>query len=299
VAIAAVHRAIARGVNLIDTSPLYRESERRIGLALEALTPEARQGLVICSKVGDDCPPYSDNGGHSPFSRAGVLASVAHTLRLLRVVTRLDVVLLHDPTLDELDQFLAPGGGIDGLRELQREGVVGYIGLGCVEHEQHTRFIARVEDAAVLLTVNDYNLLRRYALRSSWPAAATKSVGILNAGAFYMGLLADPASSWTHGFKKHLNQPELVNLAREMAVWSEHRGVPLRTLALQFAARHPAVASVPVGCRSAAEVDQVVDSMLVPISEATWHAFDAAFGARVEALGRAAHWYYEKSASKI
>ena len=33
-AIAIVHAALDLGVNFIDTSPLYRESERRIGLAL-------------------------------------------------------------------------------------------------------------------------------------------------------------------------------------------------------------------------------------------------------------------------
>jgi D-threo-aldose 1-dehydrogenase len=298
-AIATVHRAIARGINFIDTSPLYRESERRIGLALEALPVEARKGLIVCSKVGDDCPPYSDNGGFSPFSYAGVKASVCHTLRMLRVVDRLDVVLLHDPTLAELDEFLAPGGGLQALKDLQRENVVGHIGLGCVEHEQHLRFLSDCSDASVLLTVNDFNLLRRFALQSSWPAAAKHDVGVLNAGAFYMGLLADPRGSWSQGFKKTLRQPELVSLAREMGEWSEAHGVPLRTLALQFAARHPSVSSVPIGCRSAKEVDEVVDSVLQAVPESLWSEFDETFGARVKALGREAHWYYDKSASKI
>ena len=34
-AIETVHRAISRGINFIDTAPLYAESERRIGVALE------------------------------------------------------------------------------------------------------------------------------------------------------------------------------------------------------------------------------------------------------------------------
>ena len=33
-AIEAVHRAIELGINYLDTSPLYGESERRVGLAL-------------------------------------------------------------------------------------------------------------------------------------------------------------------------------------------------------------------------------------------------------------------------
>eukprot|EP00966_Prymnesium_polylepis_P176655 4090429-Prymnesium_polylepis.1 len=123
-AIATVHRAIARGINFIDTSPLYRESERRIGLALEALSEVERARIHVGTKVGDDCPPFSDNGGHSPFSYDGVMCSIRHSLKQLRVVKRLATVLLHDPTLAELDEFVAPGGGLEALCELQSQGVV-------------------------------------------------------------------------------------------------------------------------------------------------------------------------------
>lgn len=122
-AIATVHRAIELGINFIDTSPLYRESERRIGLALQALPPEKRAKVMVGTKVGDDCPPWSDNGGHSPFSAEGVRSSIRHSLKMLRVVTRLETILLHDPTLAEVDEFCAPGGGMEALLDLQREGV--------------------------------------------------------------------------------------------------------------------------------------------------------------------------------
>ena len=182
-AIATVHRAIERGINFIDTSPLYRESERRIGLALEALPAAQREGLLVGSKVGDECPPYSDNGGHSPFSYKGVMASVAHSLKLLRVVKRLDTVLLHDPTMAEVDEFLAAGSGLEAIRELQRQGVVGYFGIGCVEHEVHSAMLQRA-DAAIVLSVNDFNLLRRYGehRRASHRSRAPRSTASLCAG---------------------------------------------------------------------------------------------------------------------
>ena len=101
-AIATVHRAVARGINFIDTSPLYRESERRIGLALESLSELDRSRVHVGTKVGDDCPPFSDNGGFSPFSYDGVMCSIRHSLKQLRVVKRLETVLLHDPTLAEV-----------------------------------------------------------------------------------------------------------------------------------------------------------------------------------------------------
>jgi D-threo-aldose 1-dehydrogenase len=141
--------------------------------------------------------------------------------------------------------------------------------------------------------------VRRFAAEGTWGEATRRGVGILNAGALYMGLLASPASSWSMGFKKSLDKPRLVSLAREMGEWAEARSVPLRALALQFAARHPAVASVPVGCRTADEVDEVVSAMSVPVPESLWADFERDFGARVSALRREDHWYYDKSASKI
>ena len=80
VAIATVRRAVARGINFIDTSPLYRESERRIGLALETLSETELARVHIGTTVGDDCPPFSDNGGFSPFSYDGVMCSIRHSL---------------------------------------------------------------------------------------------------------------------------------------------------------------------------------------------------------------------------
>ena len=84
-----------------------------------------------------------------------------------------------------------------------------------------------------------------------------------------------------------------------MGEWAEARGVALRTLALQFGASHPCVASCPIGCRTPEEVDEVVDSMLEHVPTSVWRDFSAAFEPRVAALSRASHWYYNKTSSKI
>ena len=47
-AIKTVLRAIEHGINFIDTSPLYGESEERIGKALKQLTPDHRKDIIIC-----------------------------------------------------------------------------------------------------------------------------------------------------------------------------------------------------------------------------------------------------------
>lgn len=85
------------GVNFIDTGPSYGagESERRLGIALADVP---RNSYVLQTKMGDEGP---QNGGHSAFSREGVLASVRHSLEVLKV-PYVDSVLLHDPYADEL-----------------------------------------------------------------------------------------------------------------------------------------------------------------------------------------------------
>ena len=104
-AIAAVHQALKRGINFIDTSPLYAESERRIGLALSMLPSEELEGLIVSTKVGDECPPYSNNGGHNAMSRDGVLCSVEHSLGLLQRDS-VDILLLHRPDLEHREAEL-------------------------------------------------------------------------------------------------------------------------------------------------------------------------------------------------
>jgi D-threo-aldose 1-dehydrogenase len=99
------------------------------------MKPEDREDLLIGSKVGDECPPFSNNGGFNEFSYDGVKCSIEHSLKQLKVVDKLDTVLVHDAAYDELETFLAPGNGMDALVDLKRQGVVGHIGIGCVEFE--------------------------------------------------------------------------------------------------------------------------------------------------------------------
>ena len=97
------------------------------------------------------------------MSKEGMLCSVANSMKNLNV-TYLDVVLLHDPTMDDVNQFLAKGGGMEGLMELRKEGKIGYFGIGSVDHDEVLEFMTnKMTDCSVYLAVNDYNLLRRYA----------------------------------------------------------------------------------------------------------------------------------------
>ena len=108
VAIATVHRALERGINLIDTSPLYGESERRVGLALEAWYARGgkRSDVVLTTKTGTRTQPRD-------YSGPGTRRSIGESLRLLKT-DYLDAVFVHDP--EDLAPALEKGGAFDELR---------------------------------------------------------------------------------------------------------------------------------------------------------------------------------------
>ena len=309
--------------NFIDTSPLYQLSETRIGLALQPLLAAdstLRSRLVICSKVGDKCPPYSENGGFSPFSKDGVRSSVLNSLKNLQI-EKLDVCLLHDPTLREVEEFLKPiVGGFEGLRELREEEKVDFFGIGCVEHEVQKAFVNGVppKDCSVLLTVNDFNLVRRYAAsgdegekESPFELAAERDIGVMNAGALYMGLLAEPRVAWNEGFRKEVLVPhykKVMELALEMEEWvnslqEDGHKTCLKNLALRFAIfGDERVTSVPVGCRNAKEVDEMIDAIefIEDEEKRLWEKFETKFEKKILALDCwKDHWRYNKETTKV
>ncbi|MEP7189992.1 MAG: aldo/keto reductase, partial [Roseiflexaceae bacterium] len=91
--IATVRAALAAGVTLIDTAPLYGagRSEQRVGDALQGVP---RDSYVLSTKVGRLILP--DGEVIFDFSRDGVLRSFEQSLQRLKL-DRVDMLLVHDP----------------------------------------------------------------------------------------------------------------------------------------------------------------------------------------------------------
>ena len=114
------------------------------------------------------------------------------------------------------------------------------------------------------------------------------------------GLLAAPQTSFEEGFKASLDVPQLRALALRMEAWWEaEHGLPLRVPAVQFAARHTAVGTVAIGCRTAQEVNECCDAVLAPIPERAWDDFEAAFADDLRGFKREWHWYYDKETTEL
>ncbi len=92
-------------------------------------------------------------------------------------------------------------------------------------------------------------------------------------GVFNSGVLAAPTAGATYDY---LPAPgSLLSRARAIEAVCEQFGVPLRAAAARFPLRHPAVASVLIGARSASEITDAIDLRGLEIPEALWEALAA------------------------
>jgi len=118
-AIETVHAALDTGINYIDTAPSYGRgnSESIIGEATEG----RRDRFALATKVG-----YR-------LSADKVTAGVEESLKRLRTDS-LDVLQLHGGMFSDQDiAHILTGGPLEAMRELQRRGLVRFVGFSCEE----------------------------------------------------------------------------------------------------------------------------------------------------------------------
>lgn len=274
----AVRAAWQRGVRYFDTAPHYGLglSERRLGAALR---DRPRAAYTVSTKVGRRLEP-SDAGGDDlangfavpathrrvwDFGADGVRRTLEASLRRLGL-DRVDIVYLHDPD-DHAEQAFREG--YPALEELRAEGVVGAIGAGMNQTAMLTRFV-RDTDVDVVLCAGRYTLLDQSALTDLLPAARERGVSVVIGGAFNSGLLAGPGPGATYDYASA--PPEPLHRALRMKTLAERHGTTLRAAALAFPAAHPAVVSVLVGARSAAEVHDCAEQFAARVPGAFWRA---------------------------
>jgi D-threo-aldose 1-dehydrogenase len=275
-ALATIRRALERGLRYADTAPHYGlgRGEERFG---RALADVPRASYVLSTKVGRlvvplepgdppepegfaDPPPYKRRWD---WSRDGVLRSLEASLDRLGL-DRVDVVYLHDPD-DHEDEVYATA--YPALAALRDEGVVGAIGAGMNQTAMLTRFVERL-DLDVVLCAGRYTLLDRGAERDLLPACLRRGVSVVIGGVYNSGLLADPRPGATFDYAPAAER--VLAPALELRAVCAAYDVPLRAAALRFPLRHPAVASVLVGCRTPGEVDDNVEMFAHDIPERLW-----------------------------
>ncbi|MEV6553782.1 aldo/keto reductase [Streptomyces sp. NPDC051597] len=273
----AVDAAWEAGVRYFDTAPHYGLglSERRLG---EALRDRPRDAYTVSTKVGRVLEPLERPDGDDlaqgfavpathrrrwDFSADGVRRGIEDSLGRLGL-DRINAVFLHDPD-DHAEQALAEA--YPALERLRTEGVVRAIGAGMNHAGPLARFV-RETDVDAVLCAGRYSLLDQSAADELLPEAAARGTSVIVGGVFNSGLLADPRPGAPYDYAAA--PPALLERALRIKAVCERHGVPLRTAALAFPLRHPAVASVLVGARSAAEVRDAAGRFGRPVPRALW-----------------------------
>lgn len=260
-AAALLDAAWAAGLRFYDTAPYYGHglSERRVGAALRS---RPRHELVLATKVGrllrgEPPQPVFD------FSAAAARRSLEESLARLGM-DRVDVLHIHDPD-DHHDEAIA--GAYRALDELRREGRVGAVGAGMNQWQMLARF-GREADFDCFLLAGRFTLLDQSGLDGLLPLCLERGIAVIVGGAFNSGILADPRPGAPYDYRPA--PPDLVERARRLGAACERHGVPLAAAAIQFPLRHPAVAAVLVGARSAAELEEDLRLFRHEIPDALW-----------------------------
>jgi D-threo-aldose 1-dehydrogenase len=265
------------GIRYFDTAPHYGigQSERRTG---DLLRGKPRAEFTLSTKVGRVLVPQdpagrTDESFEVPathrrvwdFSREGVMRSVGDSLDRMGT-GRIDVLFLHDA---EHHFETALRDGYPALAELRARGVVGAIGAGMYHTAMLTRLV-RETDIDVVMLAGRYTLLDHSALDDLLPACAERCVSVLAASVFNSGLLATPRPAAGAHFDYEPAAPELVRRAHRIADVCEAHGVTLPQAAMAFPLRHPVVAGIVVGMRSADETRRNVELLGTAVPAQVW-----------------------------
>ena len=106
-----MHQLLDAGINYIDTARGYSVSEEYLGYGLEGI----RDKFVLATKS-------------MSRTKDAMAKDIETSLRNLRT-DYIDLYQVHNPTMEQLDTVIAPGGALEALLEAKSAGKIGHIGL--------------------------------------------------------------------------------------------------------------------------------------------------------------------------
>lgn len=256
---AIVARALASGVNFIDTADVYSfgESERLLGQSLKNLGV-ARSDVVIATKVyGEMGPGPNDRGA----SRGHIMDSVSKSLERLQT-DHIDLYQIHgnDP-VTPIDETLR------ALDDLTRQGLVRYVGVSNWQAWRIAKAlgISDAKDYARFETLQAYySIAGRDLERELVPLMNSEKVGLMVwsplAGGYLSGKYSPGGEGASDGRRANFDFPPIdraradacIAVIRE--VGKAHDVSPAR-VALAWLLAKPHVMSVIIGAKTIAQLD--------------------------------------------
>ena len=255
--IAAIHHALAQGVNWIDTAAAYGfgRSEQIVGRALDGLA-ERPYVFTKCSLLEGP-----DRTVTHSLKRDSILREAEASLTRLGVEA-IDLYQIHWPIPV---QDIAEGWA--ALAELKDEGLVRHIGVSNFDAEQ----LRRIQQIAPVETLQpQYSLIERGAEREILPLAERERIGVIVYSPMGSGMLTGgmtrerverlPEDDW----RKHdprFNEPQLsrnLDLVARLQVVADRHDTTPGAIAVAWTLRNPGIGGAIVGFRRPDQVAPIL-----------------------------------------
>jgi aryl-alcohol dehydrogenase-like predicted oxidoreductase len=249
-----IHKALDAGINLIDTSDTYGESEVVVGKALKG----RRDSVVLATKFGR---PVGDDPNHQGASRRWVITAVENSLRRLQT-DHIDLYQIHrpDPHTD-IEETLS------ALSDLIHSGKVRVIGSSAMPASDivEAQWIAERRGLERFRTEQPpYSVLSRGIEREVLPVAQRYGMGILVWGPLAQGMLTGRARKGQQtdlrraALFKVFSDERRLDAVEKIIPLAEEAGLPMTHLATAFAIAHPGVTSALVGPHTMEQLDDLL-----------------------------------------
>jgi aryl-alcohol dehydrogenase-like predicted oxidoreductase len=258
--IAAIHEALDRGVNWIDTAAVYGlgHSEEVVARALEGRSNRPYV-FTKCERRWD-----ANREIYKSLKADSVREECEASLRRLKVDT-IDLYQIHWP---EPDEDIEEGWG--ALAKLKEQGKVRHIGLSNFNAKQ----MARVRPIAPIASLQPpYSAISPEVEEEILPYCQQHDIGVIVYSPMKSGLLTGKmtkervASLPDDDFRKRapaFQEPNLsrnLELAQLMKRIGERHGRTAGEVAIAWTLRHPAVTAAIVGMRSAEQARGVLGAL--------------------------------------
>ncbi|HUE21596.1 MAG TPA: aldo/keto reductase [Bryobacteraceae bacterium] len=255
--VAAIHAALDRGVNWIDTAAVYGlgHSEEIVARALKG---RSNKPLVFtkCERVWNERREIGKS-----LKADSIRREVEGSLRRLQ----LDVIDLYQIHWPEPDEDIEEGW--TAMAQLQREGKVRWIGVSNFNADQ----LRRVQAIAPITSLQPpYSMLAREIEGAVLPYTQANGIGVIVYSPMKSGLLsgamtrariaAMPDDDWRRRTPQ-FQEPRLtrnLELAEVLRAIGQRHGRTPGEVAIAWTLRHPAVTAAIVGMRSARQVEGVI-----------------------------------------
>jgi aryl-alcohol dehydrogenase-like predicted oxidoreductase len=268
-----IHKALDAGINFIDTADVYShgESEEIVGKALKG----RRDDVVLATKLSR---PMGDDPNQQGTSRRWIMTAVENSLRRLQT-DHIDLYQIHRPDPDtDIEETLS------ALTDLIRSGKVRAIGSSAMPASDmvEAQWVSERRGLERFRTEQPtYSILNRSIESEVLPVAQRYGMGTLVWSPLAKGMLTGrirrgqetdlrrAAIFTSFSDERRLDAvEEIIPLAREA-------DLPMTHLAMAFATTHPAVTSAIIGPRTMDQLDDLLASADVTLTDEILDRIDA------------------------